>query len=315
MYSFKACLDAATAHYNYDSNTAHLVRHLLVSTFQEILRFEYPEMGWASGMLLPMFTGVDSGAREWGYFQTGPTGEAAIVADDATDVPMVGTEGDYKVGKVVNVACGFHYSEQEIDSFRMMGLGSSLPEEKARNAREMHDRKINDLIAFGEPDKGLYGITNYPGINVLEAPTGSWLTATAEQITADFNNAWNYQFTTTGAIDAPDAAVFSLEAWGRISTLKLTEFTNTTVLQYLKSTHPQIKLWAHDNTMDRAGEGSTSSFMLYKRDMTRARVVIPRRLSPLPPERRGMRTQVIMRSRYGGPAVPRPKSIARIDGI
>jgi len=87
------------------------------------------------------------------------------------------------------------------------------------------------------------------------------------------------------------------------------------VLDFLKRSHPNITLWTPDAGLNTAGDAGDAAVMLYSRDRTRVRGLMPLALRPLPLEQHGLVAKMVFESRYAGLAVPRPKSIAKISGV
>jgi len=297
-----------------DANEAYFARQLVLETLKELFREEYTATKWASGELLPISTSLDDGAREYSYLQLGQVGRAAIVADNATDIPSSTLTGAQTLHSIKTVACSFDYSTQEVRQARMQGT-FDLPSEKAAACREGHDQTINDLIRVGNASAGLEGFTNHSGIIVQNAVTGSWLGATAAQIVADFTTAASFIRSNSNGVENPTTAVFPVDIFTRISTLQNSVASDITVLDYLKKAWPDITQWVWDDGMKTAGAGATPAVMIYDKDAMKSRAVMPMTLRPMAPEQEGLVFKVVMESRFGGVMTPRPLSILRLDGV
>lgn len=298
-----------------DDNAAIYARHLVVASLQELFRFEYRKTKWASGELISITSNIDAGAREVSWMEIGNTGTADIVADNANDIPTADLEGDLSINKCYTVATAVEYSTQDVRQSRMQGL-FDIATEKAQAAREAHDRKIDELIRLGDVPRGITGITAASGSYDITATTGAWATtATAVQILADFQVAWDAIFTGSQGVEEPDTAVFPSTVWGRLNSLQNSIASDKTVMQFLKESHPNITLWAVDAGIDTAGNSADAAVMLYSRDRTRVRAMMPMVMRPLPLEQHGIVFKMVFESRYAGLAVPRPRSIAKISGV
>ncbi len=297
-----------------DLETGVFARRLVTATLAELFRFEYEENKWASGELVPLSSEVDEGANEYGYQEIGYTGRAKLVAANATDIPFVDVEGRDTLHTIKTLACAFRYSTQEVRSAQLQNR-FDIASEKARGAREAYDTELNDLLRVGSAPNNLFGVTNVPGMLVVAAATGTWLTATAVQIVADFTAAANQLPNLSTGIEMPNTAVFPLEQWTRISTLQNSAASDITVLQYLQRAFPMIATWTFDAGLDDVGPAGTPSAMIYKRDPTRMRGVIPMALRAMPPEQKGLIFQVTLESRFGGVMAPKPRGALRLDGI
>jgi len=297
-----------------DIETGVFARRLVTATLAELFRFEYAENKWASGELLPLSSEVNEGANEYGYQEIGYTGRAKLVADNATDIPYVDVEGRDTINTIKTLACAFRYSTQEVRTAQLQGR-FDIASEKARGAREAYDTELNDLLRFGAPAFNLAGATNVPGMLVVNAATGSWQAATAAQIVADFTAAANQLPNLTSGIEMPNTAVFDIASWTRISTLQNSAASDATVLTFLKNAFPMIASWTWDSGMATAAQAGGPAVMIYKKDPTRMRGVIPMALRALPPEQSGLVFKITLESRFGGVMAPKPRAALRLDGV
>jgi hypothetical protein len=298
-----------------DNNGGLYARQLVVATLEELFRYEYRRTPWASGELISISNAMNEGAREVSWFALGDVGSAGLVADNATDIPVADIQGDMSINKVATIATAVQFSTQDIRSAAMQGL-FDISVEKARAAREAHDRKLDELIRFGDSPLGLAGVCNAPGSFVVTATNGNWASsATAAQIVSDFTQAYSAIFDGTDGVEEPDTAVLPSAVWTRLSTLQNSVASDITVLEYLKRAFPSITLWRQDAGLNAAGAGSTPAMMLYSREQDRLRALMPMVLRPLPLEQHGLVFKMVFESRFGGIATPRPKSIARLDNI
>ena len=216
--------------------------------------------------------------------------------------------------KIKTIACAFRYSTQEVRSARLQGR-FDIASEKARGAREAYDTELNDLLRVGAPAFNLPGFTNVPGMLVVNAATGNWQAATAVQIVADFTAAANQLPALSSGIEMPNSAVFDVATWTRISTLQNSAASDITVLQFLQKAFPMIATWTWDPGMSTAAQAGGPAVLIYKKDPTRARGVIPMALRALPPEQDGLIFKVTLESRFGGVMAPKPRGALRLDGV
>lgn len=308
--------DAAAQMGRLDDTNSVFARHLLTATLQELFRFEYRKTKWASGELMSIATNMADGAREVSWQEMGMVGEAGIVADNATDIPESDVQGSLNINRVHTIATSIRYSTQDIRSARMQG-SFDIAVEKARAAREAHDRHLDALIRNGDASKGLEGITDLSGSHHLTATTGSWASSgtTAAQILADFLLAFQAIYDGSEGVEDPDTAVFPSSVWPRLNTLQNSAASDATVLDFMKKAYPRITLWTDDPALNTAGDNGGGAVMLYSRDRTRIRALMPMVLRPLPQEQHGLVFKTVFESRFGGLAVPRPRSVAKLSGV
>ena len=298
-----------------DSQNGIFAQQLVRATFTELFRFEYPDSKWMNGGLLPFNTSINEGATEYSYTELGTVGEAEIIADCATDLPMADIEGRNNLREIKTVGIAVKYSRQDIRTARMQGT-FDIAAEKAAAAREGHDRALNRFIRSGVPGTSLVGVTNQPGIIVANAVTGNWATATGAQIVADLRTAINSINNASDGVEMPDTVVFDVASWNIVSTeVHLPAASDRTILSFLREAFPMITRWDWEPGMDSVSAAGGASVMVYRNDPMRMRAVFPMMMAAVPPEQRGLAFVLNFESRYGGVMTPRPRSVLRLDGV
>lgn len=298
-----------------DVETGILAKQLVTVTMMELFRHEFPATKWMNGGLITHNTSVDEGAMVYSYLESVGVGEADIVAPNATDLPMVDIQGRNNLRDIHTVAEAITYSTQDLRAARLQGV-FDVATEKAANAREAMDRKLNRLIRTGSPTHGLFGTVNHPGIIVQNAATGSWQSATAAQIVADFSAAAKSPMDDSDAVEVPNTAIFDVASWTRISTLPFEpNGGNTTVLEYLQKAFPDITRWDWEPGLKNVSASGGPSCLVYDNNGRKQRAVFPMMMQALPPERKGLTFEIAFESRFGGVIMPRPKAMLRLDGV
>lgn len=298
-----------------DVNPAVFARQLVTATLSELFRHEFEETKWSNGLLVPIDRSLSDGATEYSYLELQHTGLAEIVSDNATDLPRSEIQGQNNVMPIKTVGCSFSYSTQEVRSAALQGM-FNIPAEKSLAARTSHDFAINNFIRDGVPASGLDGFTNAPGITVQTAAVGSWTPAsTPADIVSDFTTAANTIIIASGGVEVPDHAVFPLDQFTTISTLQNSTASDITVLDFLKKAFPMITTWEWEPGLATASAAGGPAAMIYKKDMSKARAVMPMMLQALAPEQRGLTFIVNLESRFGGVMAPKPGSMLRLEGI
>ncbi len=297
-----------------DTQGGIFAQQLVRATFRELFRFEYPETKWMNGGLIDIDTSINEGATEYSFTELGHVGEAEIIADCATDLPMADLEGRNNLREIKTVGIAVKYSRQDIRTARMNGT-FDMAAEKAAAAREGHDRALNRFIRSGVPGTSLVGVTDQPGIIVANAVTGNWQTATALQIVADVTTAINAIINASDGVEVPDTVVMDTASYTRISTLQNSVASDITVLDYLRRVFPMIRRWDWEPGMSTVSAGGGPALLAYRNDRMRMRAVFPMMMAATPPEARGLAFILNFETRYGGVMTPRPRSVLRLDGI
>ncbi len=297
-----------------DQQLGIYAQQLVIATFRELFRFEFPETKWMNGGLIPMSTSLNEGAAEYSYVEVEHTGRAEIVADCATDIPFADLQGRNNLRKIKTIAVGVKYSRQDIRTARMQGL-FEIAAEKAASAREAMDRTLDDLIRTGDEVAGLDGIVTGPGIIVQNAITGNWQTATAAQIVADVTAAINSVINQSDGVEIPNTVVMDVASYTRLSTLQNSVASDITVLQYLQRSFPMIQRWDWEPGMRAVSPTGGPAMLVYRNDPSRVRAVFPMMMQAVPPQERALSFVLNFETRFGGVMIPKPRSILRLDGI
>lgn len=298
-----------------DTQTGIFAQQLVISTFQELFKFEYPDTKWANGGLIQINTSLNPGTKEYSYQELGNTGDAEIVADGATDIPFADIEGRNNILPVKSIGIAVKYSDQDIRTAQMQG-NFDIATEKAAAAREGHDRTLNRLIRSGSAAAGLNGVVNQPGIVVANAITGNWATASGVQIVADITAAINSIMNETDAVETPNTALFDVASFTLISTkVHLPAASDRTILSFLREAFPQIQRWDWEFGLKDVSATGGASMLVYRNDPMRMRAVMPMMMQAKPPQMLGFSFVLNFESRFGGVMTPKPRSVLRLDGV
>lgn len=297
-----------------DAETGLYAADLVRMTIRELFRHEFTETKWTSGGLVTIATDIAEGLSEYGFNEIAHSGRAARIGPNASDVPQADVQGQRTLRPVHDYGVHIQYTRKDLRRSRLQGM-FDIAQEKAAAAREAHDLTMNDLIRSGELTSSLYGMTNHPGIQVANAVTGTWSSATAAQIVADFVAAVSGMTNSTDNLEMPNTALFSVANYTRISTLQNSNASDATVLDYLKKAFPFITTWDWEAGLSTSDAAGGPCCLIYRKDRSRQRVVMPMVLRPYPPEARGYAFKIYFESEFGGVMMPRPKAVLRLDGV
>ena len=298
-----------------DADSGIFAEHLVRATLQQVFRHEFKDTKWASGQLITIASGIAPGAKSYLYNEIAGTGKAEIVADNATDIPTADITGDETVAPIKTIAVSIRYSRQDVRAAQMQGT-FDIVAEKSLSAREAMDRALDDLIRMGDASAGLRGVVNHPGILVRSAGVGNWAAgATAQQIIQDVTDAVNEIANASDGVEIPDTVVLPLREWTLLSTKEKSADSDMTVLEYLRRALPFITTWTWDHGLKSAGASGGPAMLVYRNAPSRLRAIVPLLMAPTPPIQRGLNFEVAFETRFGGVAMPRPRSFLRLEGI
>lgn len=274
----------------------------------------YPDL--KARTLIPVSNEADPGAETIVYRQWDEFGMAKIIANYADDLPLVDALAEEFVQRVHGLGSAYQYSV--LDLRRSAKSGARLDQRRARAARTAIENAIEAIACTGSVKSGLYGIANNPNVPLIAPITGSWASATGEQIIADLNKLVSSIVILNKDTFAPDTLLldvvnYNLIAAKRIST---TGDTATTVLKAFLESSPYIKTvvpWVRLGTANAAGTGAR--VIAYKKDPEVLSLEIPQEFEQLPPQPKNLSYHVPCHARTGGVIVYYPIAIAYMDGI
>lgn len=306
--------------YKADANETAAMARQLEYFFTKLYQIEYAEsMG---RKIVPLNFEVPSGASAFTYVQMDERGEADILDSYARDFPLVEEFGTESTGKTLPISAGFFVSLQDLRAAAM--LGRDVESRKADMARRAVERKLDAVLCTGDTKSGLKGLANLTDPAVLTGGTdfiGGWSTATSDQIQEDFEKLQKKIFDDTlGVHGNPDngtkiTLVLPPAAYSAISTRRLDNFHEMTVLQYMLKNSPfvgDITSWARLAT---AGAGSTPRAVWFERSNDVVEGIISQEVEVLPMQPKALGWQVPLHMRTGGVIARYPKAIFYADGI
>ena len=176
--------------------------------YTELFNFEYPQFKARS--LVPVDNRVPSGADYFTYRSYDKVGNLArVVHNYSDDSPTADVKGHEFPQRIFSLSSSYQYSIQDMRASAMAGV--PLEALKAENAREMIERKLEDLAAFGTTEvnvnaygaatQAAYGLLNAPNVNATtQVSSGTW----QAQYLADTSTG---RTTSIGAIQSDIAAM------------------------------------------------------------------------------------------------------------
>lgn len=292
---------------------ARALEHVQVQTY-DIL---YPEL--KALLLAPIIGGVDPGAEwfDWRGFQR--YGAATRITNYADDSPRVDVNGSEERTKIEHYGDSYAYSVQDLRRISMASVGMPLDQRRALAAREILARKLDKIVAFGDPTVPIMsgGILNYPNVPLVTPITGGWTTATAAEILADLFYFERTIYVGSNGVEMPDTLILPPSRMGIIATTPASSINpEVTILDvFLKKAMfiRNVEDWYTLETADAALTGPRA--VAYRRDPTKLGSIVPLEFNQLPPEPRNYSFVVNCEARCGGAVFFYPLSAAYMDGI
>ena len=283
----------------------------------------YPE--FKATKYIPVTSEAGPGADVVLYRQYDIVGMMTLIANYAQDLPRADVMGKEFSVIVKSIGGSYGYNIQEIRAAQM--VGRPLDARRAIALRHGYDQYINKLGWLGDGSEiygGMYGFLFQPNTTKGDAITGSWLTATADQIIADFQKAYNGVVVTTKGMEMPNTCLLPLAEHTRIATTPRSTISDTTVLEFLKKAFPGItfdwinELAAVTSTTGKKPDGTTGStncMVLYNNIPDKLTYEIPQPFEQFAPQERLLEYVVPAHGRVAGVLCYYPLSIYVMQGL
>jgi hypothetical protein len=291
-----------------DAGETALLTQQLEHMMTELFNVEYPEL--KTRRYFPTDNSTPTGARTVAYRQYDKAGKAKIIANYGDDIPLVNVKGRKFYIPIVGLAAGYEISIQDIRAAAMANVPlDTMLAEVARMAIEFG---IEELAAEGDADAGIVGFLNHPDIPIVPAVTGTWSTASPEQIIADCEEIWQSIPIVTKQIHYPTTLLLDPVSYKH--TNKHLTNSNVSVKKYLKENLEGLQELDQWHRLQTAGAGGVSRIMAYQKTPRTGRIVIPQEFEQFPPQERNLAYKVPAHARCGGAKIPYPKAFAYMDG-
>lgn len=263
---------------------------------------------------IPLDTSVPPGATSFVYREMEATGVAELITNYANNLPRVDALMRETIQKVNDIGGAYGYTVRDLQQAAYAGI--PLDSTKARVAREAIDRKMDEVLSIGNDAHGISGFLNHANVPTLSVSNGSWLTtASPDEILEDMNAGVTQVITQSKGVHEPDTMILPLDMYEHVSNTPRSEHTDTTILEFFLKNNKHIKEVLPWHRMDTAGPSDAPRALVYKKDPSVVRAVVPDLFAQLPPEARGLEFVVNCLGRIGGTVWYRPLAACFMDGI
>jgi hypothetical protein len=306
-----AVVDAAEyAGFNDASETMVFARQL-ETIKNRIYEKKYPELKGRQFVPFSMEGGDASEFITYRFWDTYTM--AKIVSNYATDFPLVSASATEVTMKYYDIGNGYSYSIKDMRQAARAGV--PLSDKLAMAARRGIELGIDDAVAVGVPTLRTYGLINNPNVPILTVTTGTWASATGEQMLDDLNSIVTQMYANSSELFEPDTMLMSTNAFRKISTklLSAANASGDTVLSAFLRQNPGMKVasWVKLNTAN--ATATNGRIVAYKRDPEVVEFEMGKEFEVFPPEQRGLTLTHACMARVAGVAVHHSLGIAYVD--
>lgn len=280
----------------------------------EVQREEFAELALADGKIVPLDIRNRPGIRRTTYRKITAIGAFKLHRAYATEIPMVNLLSEEYTQEVHKWIGGYYIGDDDIEAARL-GLEISIEQEDVAAVREAAMQQLNSLIAVGDPDLNLPGLTNHPDVLRTFTSTPISSASTPNQILALLNDSVTAIVTLTKQIEKPDTIVMPVRTWNYLTTVRVSDNLSDTLLKQFLNNSPYIKNVEVLNECESAGIDGSDIMIIYKRDPKKLKAMIFEDFQFKPLERKGFGYQRPAYFRYAGLRVYRPYSIHIVENI
>lgn len=207
-------------------------------------------------------------------------------------------------------------------------LGRPVDQQKFAGMQLKYQMDIDEMVYIGDTALGLTGLLNHTSMaNVTNATTGTWSSASNDQILADINELLRSVWSTSAFAVCPDRLLLPPTQFSMLASRIVSTAGNISLLTYLKENtisnavngRPLEILplkWLTGTTAGGVGPGADGKdrMIAYTKDPVRVRFpLVPLQRTPL--EYRDLRQLVTYFGRLGAVELVYPECIGARDGI
>lgn len=280
----------------------------------------YPDIQYPG--LIPIDTSAHPFAKTVTYFSSDKFGKAGWINGNADDINLAGTERAKHETAVHMAGVGYSYGYEELEHARMLGM--NLTADDALAARRAYEEFLDTVALTGDSSKNMEGLFNNSSVTAAAATTGTWSTATEDEILRDVNDAITLVHTQTLRTVMANTLLLPWTKMNFIASERLGD-TQSTILEFLRSNNVYTATTGQQlmirglRELDTAGTSVSPAgtrMVAYRRDPAVLKMHLPMPHRFLPAYQDGpLRFVVPGVFRLGGLDIRRPKEIVYQDGI
>lgn len=297
-----------------DANETAFHARSLTQVMARPFNAKYPEIKWRQ--IFGINTEINTGAKAHSYMLYDELGQADFINDMGDEVANADVVGTETIAKIYSIGSSYSYSFQDLRSAQF--AGEPLDAMKGVIARKIIERKLDSLAAVGDSRYSLTGLANDPNITpvtkTVQASGTDWSTATPDEILNDVNALYAGVADTTNQTHTPNCLLVGSKGWSKLSTKRLDQFNQVTILKYLQNSLPWLKRIDFWQPLSTAGASSLERIVIGEFSDENAQPVIPQDFESFPPQFVNYRTKILNHIRWGGMSVRFPKAFAYMDG-
>lgn len=242
----------------------------LTQLMDRVLEPRYRAMRFENGELIPTKVDLEPGVKEIAYPQLNEIGDAEIMSDAATDIPMVEITGEYDRYPVYMMMSSFPVTFQESRMLSRSVVDSF--ERRMAVARRVIAQRTNLITALGKDGLNFDGALTNPSITV-DNSTFNIYTDTYQNV-LDFFVSIVESLTDNYVTDEPSDMLVNTDQNSRMIALENPQGTRNIKQRLMEifpgltiTKVPEVEAARIDSVITRPGVGKDRIFLYPKEDM------------------------------------------------
>lgn len=266
-----------------------------------------------SAEFVPFDLSTPEWAETWSYEEWDEVGMAEVISNYTDALPLVDVLVKKYTHRLFDIGDAYHWTIRDLK----VSAKLKQPLDTARSiaARNAIERKIDVIVATGEPSLNTKGFINSTAIPVATLPNGSWATATPDEIVEDLFYIENEIIVNSDENHEPTDIILPTAAYGIVTTRRMGDGSDTTILKYFLANCQSVKTVSRWKKLNTAGVGNTTRIVCYEKNPLNMKFKAANLFEQLEPEKRNLAYFVDCLARVGGVCVYRPLAHAFGDGV
>jgi hypothetical protein len=303
-------------------DTAFLAREL-TQIETELYKVKYQDILWRQ--FVPVKNaGLNPGAKYFVYKVFNYFGLAKYISDFAADLPSVGIGVKEVVNKVHSMGASYQYSADDLMNASMANL--PLERLEAEIAFEVIERLMDHDAAFGNPNLGMVGFLQLPGVAVdtaavagSDSPTGATTSTyftdkTPDKVLTDLHHLSQAMVDGSKQLLKPNTMIMPPTLYGYIATKSIsTNQPQMTILDVFLKNSPYIKsvgVWIH---LETAGATAGPRIMVCDNSSRNGEAYVPMEAKAMPAQERNLSLVINVWAKFGGFILRQPLAYRYLD--
>ncbi|MEO1208290.1 MAG: major capsid family protein [Cyanobacteria bacterium J06638_20] len=199
-----------------------------------VLTKRYRALYFSSGIVIPTVADLEVGASEVVREKIAEIGAAAILAENANDIPVIDMEVGEDRYRVLMVASSVSYSMQQMRAMEKAGNANMIDARKMVIANRAIEEKDNKLAAFGSTPLGMTGFLNNGSVTINNSSFDFWAGATTAKQMAEFIlDELAVVVNTSDGAEVPSDLLLSISLDRRLKSVQMSDNADRSVYEYL----------------------------------------------------------------------------------